>query len=326
MTWDRVMGFPRRVRWLEGRHSDVDGIPFAMPVRTRTSPALFAGFSIDPRQAEQLLPGQELHPVTLFGRGVFVLAVVNYLDTTIGRYVEFCAGILVNRGVRRPPTLASLVAQKHFGLGVYIYDLPVSTEISVKGGLGIWGMPKRQANLDYVIGSDTVSSQYDLDGQLAVRIDIPKPKAANLPLRLEGVGYGGYRGMLYKSYIHLRGHVGMRIGSHGARLLVGDHPRMDPIKALDIGPRALFSGFAPHIDGVLDDHIETWYLTADEPPEPPPVGMASVVDLSLSQQWLSPPDRDHSDRLFELLTPGEAVGRRSQPLSSWDTGKERTLR
>jgi hypothetical protein len=318
------VSFPPRVRWLEGRYSNVDGIPFTMPVRTQTSPALFAGFSIDAEKAAELLPGQELHPLSLAGRGVLVLAVVDYLDTTIGRYVEFCVGIMVNRGYRPPPTLASVLLQRHFGLGVYIYDLPVSSEISVKGGLGIWGMPKRQANLDYLVGAETVSSQYDLDGQLAVRIDIPRPERTFMPLWLEGVGYGDYRGMLYKSYIHLRGRMGFHLGGGGARLLIGDHPRMEAIKSLDINPDAIFSGFAPRIDGVLDDHIETWYLTADAPPPPPPVGMKSVVDLTLSEQWLAPPDRESSDRLLVLLTPREGVGQRTRPLISWLSDEERS--
>jgi hypothetical protein len=309
--------FPRRVRWLDGRYSNVDGIPFAMPVRTTTSPALFAGFWIDADRAADLLPGQELYPLKILGKGVLVIAVVNYLDTTIGRYVEFCIGVLVSRGYRRPPTIPALIAQRHYGLGVYIYDLPVSTEISVKGGLGIWGMPKRQANLDYLIEDHTVSSQYDLDGQLALRIDVPRPRHASLPLWLEGVGYGDFRGMLYKSYIHLRGKLGVHLGAGGARILVGDHPRMDPIKALDINPNAIFSGFAPRIDGVLDDHIETWYETSSEPPPAPAVGLTSVAGLSLSEQWLAPPDRAESDRLLELLTPEEAAGRRDRPIISW---------
>ena len=49
------------------------------------------------------------------------------------------------------PPLLPLVFQKTFGLGQYVVDLPVSTEVSVKGGKGIWGMPKHQANLDFVV-------------------------------------------------------------------------------------------------------------------------------------------------------------------------------
>ena len=40
----------------------------------------------------------------------------------------------------------------------------------MKGGKGIWGMPKHQANLDFRVDDRTMSSQYDLDGQLCLRI------------------------------------------------------------------------------------------------------------------------------------------------------------
>jgi hypothetical protein len=304
------MPFPRRVRWLKGKYANVDGIPFTMPVRTETSPALFAGFWIDADAARDMLPGEELHPVTIFGRGILVIAVVNYLDTTIGKYVEFCVGPLVTRGYKKAPALLALLRRSHYGTGMYIYDLPVSTEISVKGGLGIWGMPKRQANLDFLISDKTVSSQYDLDGQLVVRIDIPKPRSARLPVSMEGVGWGAFRGMLHKSYIHLRSHMGLRLGGRGAQILVGDHPRAEPLKRLNIKPRALFTGFTPMLDGVLDDHVETWYLTAEEPPAPPEVGVRDIVDLDLSQEWLPPPDRVSSDRLMAELKPKERAGRR----------------
>src|SRR6201996_8378132 len=317
------MSFSPRIQWLDGKFANVDGIPFTMPVRTRTSPALFAVFAIDADRAQAMLPGQELHVVRAFGKGLLTLAVVNYLDTTIGKYVEFCVGILVSRGLRPAPTLPSLLFRGHYGTGVYIYDLPVSTEISVKGGLGIWGMPKRQANLDYVIGEDTVSTQYDLDGQLVVRVDIPRPKRTALPMTMDGQAYGDFRGLLYKSYIHLTGGTGLTLGGRKARLLIGDHPRAEPLKQLGITPTALGTGFTPQVDGVLADHIETWYLTGNRPPGNPAVDLHDVIDLGLSQEWLTPPDRATSDRLMARLSPAERVGRRSRSLDDL-LGDQRT--
>jgi Acetoacetate decarboxylase (ADC) len=308
------MSFSPRIRWLNGRYANVDGIPFNMPVRTQTSPALFAAFAIDADQAAGLLPGQELHPVRILGHGLLIVAVVNYLDTTIGKYVEFCIGVLTTHGIGSAAPLPALAFRGHYGTGVYIYDLPVSTEISVKGGLGIWGMPKRQANLDYIVGAETVSTQYDLDGQLVVRLDIPRPRQTRLPMIMNGIAYGDFRGMLYKSYVHLRGGTGVTLGGRQAKLLIGDHPRAEPLKQLNIRPTALATGFTPVVDGVLDDHIETWYLTADSPPPVAPVGLRDVIDLSLSQKWLSPPDRESSDLLMAALSPSERVGRRSEPL------------
>ncbi len=308
-AWER---FPAsRVRWLATRYSDVDGIPFAMPVGARKSPALFAAFTIDADAASAILPGQELHPCRILRRGLLVVTVVDYLDTPIGRYIETCIGLMVTRGRSPALPLLPMVLQPLFGTGVYIYDLPVSTEISVKGGLGIFGMPKRQANLDFLVGKETVSTQYDLDGKLVLRLDLPRPSRAWLPMRIRGAGYGTFRGLLTKSYIDMRGRVAMSLSGEGVRLLLGDHPRMDPIKKLDINPAPLMWGFMPEVDGVLDDHVETWYLTSDTPPGPPPVGMRDVVNLGLGEAWLDPPDRVRSDRMMKELTPEERVGRRS---------------
>jgi hypothetical protein len=282
-----------------------------MPVRSQNSPALTAAFSIDAERARRILPGQELHPCRLWNRGVLVIAVVNYLDTAIGKYVEFCIGILCTRGPRAAPPLLPLLLRGAYGTGVYIYDLPVSTEISVKGGLGIWGMAKRRANLDFVIGEETVSSQYDLDGQLVMRIDIPRPRRVALPARLNGVGYGSFRGMLTKSCVYLRGRMGVSLGrSNAARLLVGDHARMEPIGALDIDPDPLFSAFLPASGGVLDDHVETWFLTHDAMPAAPYEGLEQVIGLGLSEEWASAPDRNYSDRLMGELSPRQRVARR----------------
>jgi hypothetical protein len=86
---------------------------------------------------------------------------------------------------------------------------------------------------------------------------------------------------------------------------------MDPIKALDVSPAPLLWGFMPEVDGVLDDHVETWYLTGDTPPGPAAVGIRDVVNLGLSETWLDPPNRERSDRMMKDMTPEERVGKRS---------------
>jgi hypothetical protein len=296
------MVFPRRVDWLEGRHANVDGIPFEMPVRTKTSPVLFALFTIDGNRAQDLLPGEELHAWQARGRGLLLVAVVDYQDTTIGRYVEFCIGVLATHGPNPVGRVGPIVRRKRHGTGIYIHDLPVSTEISVKGGIGIWGMPKRQANLDFTIGRDTVSSQYDLDGQLVARIDIPRPRRAWFPARLSAAGWGAAsRGLLMKSYIYSQGKVGFHLRPRKARLVLGDHPRAEVLRGLDIEPRPLLTGFMPHMNGVLDDHVESWYLTSPDPTPPAAATLHDIVDLSLGQEWLAPPDRERSDQLLRAV-------------------------
>jgi hypothetical protein len=285
------MSIPRRQRRLAGRHALVDGIPFTMPVNSEHSPAFMVGFSIDGDRAAELLPGGEVHPLRLpGGRGVLMVTVIDYRSTDIGRYIEYSIAIACTHGSRPAPPLLPAVLQKPFGTGQFVLDLPVSTEVSVKGGKGIWGMPKHQANLDLVVTDDEVSAQYDLDGLLAMRVEIDRPRRFSLPIGLGAVNYCAFRGLLMKSYIYFDAKVYFAVGRRaGARLYLGDHPRMDPLRTLDISGRPLFCAFLDDSQGVLDDYFESWFLTYDRPPEEIPAGLESVVDLGQSQEWLDPP-------------------------------------
>ncbi len=284
------MGLRGRLKRQAGRYALVDGVPFQLPISSQSTPAFMAAFTINAARARELLPGNELHPLRLFGKGVLIIAVINYQITVIGKYVEFSVGIACTHGRRPAPPLLPGLFRRLFKTGQYVYDLPVSSEISVKGGKGIWGMPKHQANLDFVVGERTVSSQYDKDGKLVMKIEIDKPGRAWLPLSVSGVNYCAFRGMLMKSYIAFSGKVGMSLFKKGsARLKLGSHPLAEPLKRLEISQNPIFTGWFPDSSGVLDDHQESWFLSFETPPTEPPEGMESVVDLGLSEEWLEPP-------------------------------------
>ncbi|WCM95013.1 acetoacetate decarboxylase family protein [Acidovorax sp. NCPPB 2350] len=286
------MAIPARQRRLAGRHALVDGIPFTMPVNSEQSPALMAVFSIDADAAARLLPGGEVHPLRLWKRALLVLTVIHYKITDIGTYIEYSIAIACTHGRRPAPRLLPGLLMKTFGTGQYVWDLPVSTEVSVKGGKGIWGMPKHQASLDFVVGERWVSSQYDLDGQMMMRVDVRKPASAWLPVNMGAANYCAFRGMLMKSYIYFQGKLGFSLFKPGAaRLLIGDHPRMAPLKTLDIDPDPIAAGFFPSTAGVLDDHFECWFLTEQQVPAQSIQGLETTYPLGQSQQWLAPPNR-----------------------------------
>ncbi|MFH5832697.1 acetoacetate decarboxylase family protein [Halalkalibaculum sp. DA384] len=285
------MGVPKRIKRYEGQHALVDGIPYVMPINCVDSPALFAGFQINADKARAFLPGNELHPFRLWnGKGLLLITVINYLETSIGKYIEFSVAIACTHGRKPAPRLLPGLMMGFYGTGQYVVDLPVSSEISVKGGKGIWGMPKHQANLDYEITDDTVSSQYEKDGQFAMRIEIDRPSRAWIPFNIGATNYCQFRNMLFASYIYFKGKAGFHLfNSANARLYIGDHPRTAPLRELEIDGDAILTAFIPEANGILDDHFDTWFLTYDEAPETMPEGMESVVDLGLSEEWLAPP-------------------------------------
>lgn len=285
------MGVPKRIKRYKGRHALVDSIPYVMPISCVESPALFAGFQINADKAKKFLPGNELHPFRLWnGKGLLLITVINYLETSIGKYIEFSIAIACTHGRKPAPRMLPGLFMGMYGTGQYVVDLPVSSEISVKGGKGIWGMPKHQANLNYEITDTTVSSQYEKDGEFAMRIEIDRPSSAWIPFNVGATNYCQFRNMLMASYIYFKGKAGLNLfGSANARLYIGDHPKTAPLSELEIDGDAFLTMFIPEANGILDDHLESWFLTYDEAPETMPEGMESVVDLELSEEWLEPP-------------------------------------
>ena len=284
------MGVPKRLQQQAGRYSLVDGIPFQLPVACDKTPVLMAAFPINADKAQRLLPGNEVYALRLWNKGLLVITVVNYQITNIGKYIEYSIAIACTPGKKRPPRLLPAIFPKHYDTGQYVFDLPVSTEISVKGGKGIWGMPKHQSNLDFQITDSLVSSQYDLDGQFGMRIEIDRPNSAWLPFRMGAANFCAFRGMLMKSSIYFHGKVGFKLFKQGsARLYIGDLPRLQPLKQLEIGEKPVLTAFIPDARGILDDHFESWFLSSTEKITTKPEGMESVINLGLSQEWLAPP-------------------------------------
>jgi len=287
------MGVPRRIGRQSGRYSLVDGVPFRMPVASHDSPALMAAFPIDADRAQALIPGNEIHALRWGRTGFLLVTVIDYRETNIGKYVEYSIGIACTHGRRRVPLPLALLFQKTCGTGQYVHDLPVSSLISVKGGKGIWGMPKHQGNLDFIIGDEMVSSRYDLDGKMVMKIEVKRPERSWLPLRAGAVNFCSFRGMLMKSDIYFRGKLGFSMGAGSARITLGDHPKARALKELNIG-KPIFGGFFPATAGVLDDHIECWFESFESPPKEAPEGMESVIDLPLSEDWLPPPGSEEA--------------------------------
>ncbi len=289
----------KRIKRLAGRYALVDGISFELPVNSTDSPALMSIYSIDATKARQYLIDDDLHPVTLMdGRAALVLTVIDYRQTDIGKYIEYSIAIACTHGHKPAPRLLPCLFMKSYKTGQCVIDLPVSSEISVKGGRGIWGMPKHQQSLNFIINKETVSAQYDLDGELAVKVVIPKPKKVWLPLNISTVNYSAFRGMLLKSYVYFKTKLGFTLGGKNkekAQLIVGDHPKVAWLKDLDVADSPMITAFLPTFEGSLDDHFEGWFISSKEAITEPPEGLEQTYPLGYSEDWPPPPKVEESE-------------------------------
>ena len=101
--------------------------------------------------------------------------------------------------------------------------------------------------------------------------------------------------MLMRSDIFLDNKAGFNLFSKAnARFVIGDHPRLQALKDLEIED-CMATVYLPSIHGILDDHIESWFLSSEQLPEIAPEGLESVVGLKLSEQWLPAPNAEIPD-------------------------------
>jgi Acetoacetate decarboxylase (ADC) len=290
------MAVPERQREIEGRYANVDGIPYTMPVDSSEASAMIAIFPCNYAAARGLIKDPYIHPFRYFSRALLVVTVIDYRKTDIGAYIEYSIAIACTKGRSPAPSLLPALFQKAFGTGQFVHDLPVSTEVSVKGGKGIWGMPKHQAHLDFKTGSAWVSSQYDLDGQMVARLDIRHPSRVWLPVDTGAANYCMFRGMTMRSFIYFRGKAGFHIMKpQSARFVLGDHDRAKALARLEHSPHPLFAGYFPNVRGVLDDYFDCWFVTTDEVASGQlGEGLETTFPLGYSQQWLAPPARNQT--------------------------------
>ncbi len=295
------MGLPRRQKELEGTHAIVDGIRYVMPIDSWEASAMIAAFPCNYAAAAAMLPPGYVHPFRYFGKALLVVTVIDYRKTDIGSYIEYSIAIACTKGRSPAPPLLPGLFMRSFGTGQFVVDLPVSTEVSVKGGKGIWGMPKHQANLDYREGKAWVSAQYDLGGQMVSRFDVRVPRSFPLPLNMGAVNYCSFRGMIYRSFIYFRGKAGVHLLKPGAaRFILGDHPRTEALRALEHRPSPVFAAYIPKVRGVLDDYFDCWFITPKTRPEGPiGEGLETTYPLNFGQDRLPPPARDPAFNLDE---------------------------
>ena len=134
-----------------------------------------AAFPVDGDKAPGCSARRGAPGAALGGRGLLVVTVVDYRRPTSAS-TSSTPSPSPARGAAGAAVAAGLRSAR-YGTGQFVVDLPVSSEVSVKGGKGIWGMPKHQANLDFTITTSSVSSQYDVDGQLGAYVEIERPAA-----------------------------------------------------------------------------------------------------------------------------------------------------
>ncbi len=225
----------------------VQGRAVTVPVCVRDAASLTAVFAVRSAAVRALIRQPALHtPEIVPGRALCVLAAVEYLDNDLGRYNEVAVSFFVSRAATRPLPFVGLVSGFVRGtIASYIHRLPVTTSFSRDAGHDIWGFPKTVEQIDFHDGAGWRSCRLASGGRHVLTLAVKRGGTRRMPETPQEV-LAAARGRLLRTRSARAGEgVGMRLG--GARLILGDHPWADELRALGLPKRALLSTSIEHM-------------------------------------------------------------------------------
>lgn len=208
----------------------------------------------------ELLPSGRLHPLRLTPRrGVTVIAAYQYRDSTLGPYNEVAVGFPVTVD-KQVPVLAGLGRFQTRGGSIFIWQLPVTTEIARDLGVETAGYPKFLADIAIQAEGGLAACRLAEGGRLilTLRLRYRKPRVRPPRVRYEPVTVKGDR-LVRSAWITNTARAAQSFSGRGVELELGDHPLADQLRRLELG-RVLLASYAPVVQSVLSPPLESWPL------------------------------------------------------------------
>ncbi|MBK7585789.1 MAG: acetoacetate decarboxylase family protein [Myxococcales bacterium] len=199
----------------------------ALPIVYRKARAWIAGFPAPTRELAKLLPDARLDVIEVRpGTSVLVAAAFEYVDTSIGPYLEAALSIPCRWGRHLRVPLLPLMAERWLGdVGHWVQLLPVTTSAADVAGRTIWGYPKFVGDIQVDAGPSHMRCRVSEAGQLVFGFEVERPGPSR-PMRFPVRTYSRLDDEIHFTEIDVDA-VGCR-KTRGARgsLELSGHPRL----------------------------------------------------------------------------------------------------
>jgi len=136
------------------------------------------------------------------------------------------------------------------GVSGYVWYLPVTTDPAMALGVDIWGYPKEVADITHRDEGSTRHTSVQVDGQHLLEVSIDRPPTFGQTD--SGVSYTVSDGTLLQERLELDGQLGVWPYSSRVSYTLGDHPRAETLRGLDLSDRALMR-FAADTEFVIHE-------------------------------------------------------------------------
>jgi hypothetical protein len=117
--------------------------PSPLPILYTDASLLTLVYAVDPTLVLTSIDSRGFEPLVIFGKAWAVFCAFEYRETAIGPYGELGVGVLVKRRGTSPSVFGLARDQrKERDAGIFVTNLPVTTERARAAGVELWGFPK----------------------------------------------------------------------------------------------------------------------------------------------------------------------------------------
>jgi len=215
----------------------ISGGSCEVPILYREVFAAGATFVAPTLALKGLLPTSNLVPAELWpGKGLLSFMAFDYRDSSIGPYRELAMAVAVRYRPRfNAPFVPALRMSVSLSFEIFIWQLPLSSDLGLRAGIDIWGFPKFLADIEFSQDDKTVSCALAEEGRPILSLEINK-NAAKMKTYFDFVIYSEKDGELLMTRVDgVSSSLGRSFRPGAARLELGDHPLSRKIREVAPG-------------------------------------------------------------------------------------------
>lgn len=212
-----------------------------------------AAFTASTKRVRNYLPHPDMRPVEILpGRCLVTFTAFEYRKTDLGPYNEFSIGVLIEFDKRPVPVVGALknILKREFTL--FVWHLPVTTEIARVGGVEYYGYPKFIADIEFTRSEDKLRCDVSEEGSKILSMEA-KMLPAEPGKRLRYITYSLNSGSPMVTNICVNPlQFAQSRDSDATRLEFGsDHPIAKELQGINLGDTPNLYQYSPNNEAIL---------------------------------------------------------------------------
>jgi len=218
-------------------------------------------FTAPTLKLKELLPTSKLVPAEIYpGKGLLGFLATDYRETSIGPYKEFIIMVPARYRPRfNPPLLPVLRMSASLSFEVFIWQLPLTSEVGLHAGIDIWGFPKFLADIDFSEDESTVSCKLSEEGEEILTLEVKK-NAARMKTYFDYTIFSVKDRELLRTNVNgISSSLGRSFRPGGAHLTLGEHHISRRIREIAPG-RSMQTLYIPRGQLILPEAEESLAL------------------------------------------------------------------